>query len=123
MTRFYFLLIFSFLLFTGCASSGPKTAKALQPQAPGESQEDVVSAMEHVLGSVSGKLVDQKQLENLGKEIQKDPQAKSAVQAITNSVSGQNQTVKYCPIDGQRYSPKFSVCPVHQVPLKSLGNN
>ncbi len=122
MTRFYFLSIFSFLLFVGCASSGSTTAKGLRPQASGESQQDVVSAVEQVLGAVSGKPIDQKQLENLGKEIQKDPQTKSAVQAITNSVSGQGPAGKYCPIDGKRYSPKFSVCPVHHIPLKSLGD-
>ncbi|MEK7097357.1 MAG: hypothetical protein AAB906_00745 [Patescibacteria group bacterium] len=78
--------------------------------------------MEHVLGAVSGKPLDQKGLENLSREIQKDPAAKSAVKTITDSMSGQDQAVKYCPIDGQRYSPKFESCPVHQVPLKTLSD-
>ncbi len=111
-----------FMLLAGCASSSQTDARVVRPQAPGESQHEVVSAMEHVLGAVSGKSVDQKQLENLGQTIQKDPQAKSAVEAITNTMSGQASNVKYCPIDGQRYSPKFVSCPVHHVPLKSLSD-
>ncbi len=122
MKRFLSFVIFSFLIFSGCASSRATAGKALRPQAPGESPQEVVSAMENVLGAVSGKNVDQKQLENLGKQIQKDPQAKSALQAISDSVSGQGKAIKYCPVDGERFSPKFETCPVHHVPLKSLGD-
>lgn len=122
MKRFLSLVIFSFMFFAGCASSSQTKANVVRVQAPGESPQEVARAMESVLGAVSGKNVDQKQLENLGKQIQKDPQAKSAVQAISDSVSGQGKTIKYCPVDGERYSPKFEVCPAHHVPLKFLGD-
>lgn len=122
MKRFFSLVIFSFMFFAGCASSSQTKANVVRVQAPGESPQEVARAMENVLGAVSGKTVDQKQLENLGKQIQKDPQAKSAVQAIRDTVSGQGKAIKYCPVDGERYSPKFETCPVHNVPLKSLGD-
>lgn len=120
MTKKFFLLIFSFLFLIGCASSAQTRGKILRPQAEGETVQDVTSAIEQVLGVVSGKNVDQKELERLGNQIQKDPQAKSAVEVIANSVSGKNQGVRYCPIDGARYSPKLSVCPLHHIPLKIL---
>ncbi|MCB9771073.1 MAG: hypothetical protein H6754_00775 [Candidatus Omnitrophica bacterium] len=91
-----------------------------RPQAPGESRAEVVSAMEHVLGAVSGKTIDEKDLRKLNNDIEKDPQAKSAVQTISNAVSGQGPAVRYCPVDGERYSPKFTECPVHHVSLKIL---
>lgn len=101
------------LLLSGCASTG-KTAPR------GESQQEAVSAMKKVLGTVSGQDIDEKKLRELNTEMQKDPQARSAVETISNSVSGKGQTIKYCPVDGERYGPKFTDCPVHHVPLKIL---
>lgn len=86
----------------------------------GESQQEAVSAMEKVLGTVSGEKIDEKKLRELDREMKNDPQAKSAVETIANSVSGQGRVIKYCPVDGERYGPKFEECPVHHVVLKIL---
>lgn len=101
------------LPFGGCATTN---TSARSP----ESQKEAVSAMGKVLGSVSGEEIDEKKLRKLNSDIQKDPQAKSAVQTIANTVSGQGQIIKYCPVDGQRYGAKFADCPDHKVPLKIL---
>ena len=111
--RFYFIVVFLFFA-GGCASAPVKTSD--------ESQQEAVSAMEKVLGTVSGEKIDEKRLRELDREMKNDPQAKSAVETIANSVSGQGQVIKYCPVDGERYGPKFEECPVHHVPLKTLSD-
>lgn len=120
VSHFVFIIVAVFI--GGCASSSSNKVKILRPQAVGESSEDVMSAVEQVLGSVSGKPVDQKGLKDLNKELRENPEAQSAVKVIKDSVSGQGKVVKYCPIDGQRYSPKFDSCPLHHVLLKSLND-
>lgn len=119
---FQYLYIIVLVFFTGCATSTPDKDKIVRPQAVGESSQDVMSAVEQVLGSVSGKSIGQKGLKELGKELRENPEAQSAVAVIKDSVSGQGQAVKYCPIDGQRYSPKFDSCPMHHVLLKFLND-
>jgi hypothetical protein len=109
-------LYLGFMFLAGCATASPHSQTV-----SGESREEVVSAMSHVVGAVSGQEMTEKDLRKLNAQIQKDPQAKSAVQAITNSMGGQGQAVKYCPIDGERYSSKFEMCPIHKVLLKIVG--
>ena len=120
------VLQYSFIIvlvvFVGCATTSSDKAKVVRPQAVGESSQEIMSAVEQVLGSVSGKPIDQKGLKDLGKELRTNPEAQSAVAVIKDSVSGQGKVVKYCPIDGERYSPKFDSCPVHHVLLKSLND-
>ncbi len=116
------MFIVVLVFFVGCATSSSDKVKIVRPQAVGESPQDVMSAVEQVLGSVSGKPIDQKGLKDLSKELRENPEAQSAVEVIKDSVSGQGKAVKYCPIDGQRYSPKFDSCPIHHVLLKSLND-
>ncbi len=119
-----FLVVNILLLFSlaGCASSSSTNGRVIRPQAPAESTQEVVTAIEQVLGSVSGKPVSQKDLEKLDKEIRSDPQAKSAVKAMQDSISGKGSVIRFCPVDGQRYSYKFAICPIHKVPLQLLGD-
>ena len=63
---------------------------------------------------MSGKKMSQEDVRKLEKKIQKDPQARSAMESIT---SNQN-VVKYCPIDGERYAGKITTCPTHNVKLE-----
>lgn len=109
-----YLLIFGLCFAAGCSAT-QKSA----PQATGETRAEVISAMEKVVGAVSGQEVNEQDLRKLNQQIQKDPEAKSAVESINNTLSGQ-VTVKYCPVDGERYNPKFLECPIHHVPLKIL---
>ena len=56
----------------------------------------------------------------IARDVRKDPATKSAVEAITRAVSGGLSDVRYCPVDGQRFSGKIKICPVHHVELKSI---
>lgn len=60
---------------------------------------------------VGGSRVD---LKVLAAQIQRDPQARSAVTAVNSSFSIQDSGVKYCPVDGKRYSSRLEVCPEHK---------
>jgi len=108
------IFLFAVLIcFIGCASAQKSAAMKKE-------DEEAMSALRNVASAVSGQEIQEKDLQDLGRKIQRDPEAKSAVQAITNSLSGQGQVIKYCPIDGERYSPKFTICPIHQVLLKTI---
>ena len=76
--------------------------------------------MGKVVGAVTGKEAGQKDLRQLSNEIRHDKEAQSAVESINSVLNGSTAGVKYCPIDGERYSSKFEVCPKHHVPLKTL---
>lgn len=63
---------------------------------------------------VGGSRVD---LKALAAQVQKDPNTRSAVEAVNSSFSIQDSGVKYCPIDGKRYSSRLEYCPEHKVKL------
>ena len=113
---FQLSLIILLVFFSGCSST-VKTSPGGQTV---ESRQEAISAMEKVLTNVSGEEIDEKKLRELNSQIQKDPEAKRAVESIANSMSGQGVIIKYCPVDGQRYSAKFTQCPEHKVDLKIL---
>ena len=47
-------------------------------------------------------------------------EAASAIHSVADALRGQSGTVKYCPVDGKRYSAHLEMCPEHQVPLKEM---
>lgn len=59
-------------------------------------------------------------LKELSQEIQKDKQAQSAIESVTEAMSSQRIMVYYCPVDGERFSSRVKVCPTHHVPLKEV---
>lgn len=63
---------------------------------------------------VGGSQVD---LKALAAQVQKDPQARSAVTAVNSSFGMQGAGIKYCPVDGKHYSGNLEYCPVHKVKL------
>jgi len=64
--------------------------------------------------------LNEEELRDLKKQIRTDKEAQTAIQAITESVGG-NQTVKYCPVTGRRYAAHIEICPEHQVKLEIVG--
>lgn len=54
-----------------------------------------------------------------GRESRQD--VESAVGSVVGAVSGKGTAVKYCPVTGKRFAPKFKACPVHGVELKEVG--
>ncbi len=104
-----------FLLFcAGCQAVKTKDLTVLET--PLEQKE----SMKSVIGAITGKPVSDEDLKKLRKQIYKDPQAQSAIKSITNSLSGKSVIIKYCPIDGVRYSQAFKQCPKHNVDLEIL---
>ena len=104
------------ILITGCATSRPSTPSAMR----GETPREAAAALGSVVGAISGKDVDEQDLRDLSRQIQQDPQAQQAIESVANAVSGTDLKLKYCPVDGQRFSAKFMVCPQHNVALQEL---
>ncbi len=107
--RFIISLIAMFFL-TSCATFKEKKVT--------ESQ-NMDKALQSVAGALAGKELSDQDIQNLKKEIQTNGEARDAVKEITNSLQ-QPAQVKYCPIDGQRYSGNLKWCPIHHVELKEV---
>lgn len=84
-----------------------------------ESSQEVVSAVEAVVGAMSGQDLDSRNLRQVARQVQQDQKAKTAVEAIVNSMSS-GVSVKYCPVDGKRYDAHFEKCPEHGVTLQEI---
>lgn len=108
-----FLVFFIVLLLSGC-----KTVSPVHVQSQEESDKEVKEALTAVAGAISGRPLDEKELQELEKQIRTDEKAQTAVQAITDSMGGKTPVVKYCPIDGRRYAPHMEYCPIHNVKLE-----
>lgn len=92
---------FNFLLIgllaatlSSCSSSG-----GLVNSKGGETTKEAVSAMGVVAGSYTGKPMTDEEIQQKAKEIDADPEAQSAIQAITSAPQ-----IKYSPVTGKRYS-------------------
>lgn len=109
--RIGFLILVCFCM-VGCQTSKPKTVSQ------GESTAQIVSALGTVTEGLTNQNINQQDLKNLAIQVQKDPQTKSAVESINQALNAQQQGVKYCPIDGQRFNSSVDICPVHKVKLK-----
>ncbi len=106
------VLVCSALLFPACA-----TQKTAAPRA--ETPREQVEALQDVVTAVSGEEVTEQDLRNLAREARTDEGTRSAVEAVSGAMTGE-VTVKYCPVDGKRYSAQMQECPVHHVPLKTV---
>ena len=106
------LIIFTILFLSSCASTTHNTGQ--------ESSREAQSAASAVVGAVTGAKTDEKDLRELEAQIRRDPQAQSAVESITQGMTDPSAAGKYCPVDGERYSAKFDMCPKHAVPLKNI---
>lgn len=85
----------------GCQSA-PKTTNLDLP------------AMHTMAEGLANTQVSQEDLRRLGVQMQKDPETKSAVQAVNSAFSVQDTGVKYCPKDGKRFSSRLKYCPEHK---------
>lgn len=110
MRKNFFILVLCFA--SGCQSAGTTKSPV---GSTGEA-----AALGTVVGAISGQNVDQEQLHKTVREIRRDPEARQAVEAMTRSMGGTDVKVKYCPVDGKRYSPSLKICPEHGIELKPL---
>ena len=93
----------------GCQTTQPKQKDSMQ---------DAISAFGTVTEGLTNQPVSQQDLKKLSVQVQKDPQAKSAVQSINQALTVQQAGIKYCPIDGQRFDASVDTCPTHHIKLK-----
>ena len=96
--------------FLGCATLKQKQSREA---------EDMTTALQSVAGALAGQELTAEDIKSLKKEIQTNDETRHAVKEITDSLQ-QPAQVKYCPIDGQRYSAGLKLCPVHHVELKEI---
>lgn len=105
------ILIVLALMAAGCQSVPKQTA-------PGrESPKEIVSAISSVTQGLTNQPLSEEDLRRLAVQVQKDPQAKSALQAVNTSFDVRDTGVKYCPIDGKRFNSRVEYCPDHKVKL------
>lgn len=50
----------------------------------------------------------------------KNDEAVSAIKAVADGMVVTQKNIKYCPVDGKRFSSQVENCPEHNVALKSL---
>ncbi len=84
---------------------------------PAPSRAETVSALTTMTQGLTNQPITQAQLKNLGVQVAHDPQAQSALRSINTALRAQH-TVKYCPVDAERFSAEVDICPIHHVKLK-----
>lgn len=98
----------------GCRTTQP----SVKPASKQEREQDK-EAIKSVLGTMTGREVDDKDLEDLSRQVEKDEDVRSAVEAISGSTSpGSGAMV--CPNDGKRYSARLKTCPDGVTPLEPI---
>lgn len=96
MKQITFFIICIFI--AGCASAQQKKEER--------------AALKSVAEAVSGQEMTDQDVRRLERQIKNDPEAQSAVKAITDSVQGSGKVVaKYSPVTGKRYSPHLEYEP------------
>ena len=115
---FYFFwgILISFFSLN-CTTVSPKNERA---KGSTESAQEVTEALQSVAGAISGQEIDKKKLRDLAVDMKTNPETQSAVNVVTESLRGQNIEVKYCPVDGKRFSGTLERCPEHGVILKKV---
>lgn len=85
-----------------------------------ESQSDVIKAVGTMTEGLTNQAISPEDLKRLGAQMQNDPEARSAVEAVNQAMQAQQTGIRYCPVDGKRFSNKVSVCPSCGAQLKDL---
>src|SRR3989338_2214648 len=101
------ILPFMFFLFfiVGC-----QTAK--------QSDKEATENLKAVAEAVTGQEIDEEKLRKVSKDIRENKETQEAISSVTAAVEGTPAQVKYCPLDGKRYSSKLERCPEHDILLK-----
>ena len=110
----YYCLIFLVFLL-GCSATRKQIDGGGSQE---ETRKEVEAALKSVAEAISGNDLSEEDLKVLSKQLREDEDAQSAVEAITDAMSNAVRKVKYCPVDGKRYSPNLETCPDHGMPLK-----
>lgn len=121
-----FVLLIVMICVSGCASVSGKNKNLainngyLLNTDNGETVHDAASALTAVTGSVSHKDLSEQDLYEAAKQMHDDPEAKSAVEAISSTFDHDQVQVKYSPATGKRYSADMEIDPETGVELLSV---
>lgn len=85
-----------------------------------ETTQEIESALSSVSEAISGQPLTDEQRKSLIRDLKNNKEAQSAVQAITDSMSGQKVKIKYSPVTGKRYAPNMEYDPETGVKLLEL---
>ncbi len=107
--------IIASLMVVGC-----QTAPARKTSHAKESNKEMLNAVGEVAGVLAGQELTDEQKKKFVRDIQKDKDAQSALRSIAGAMDIKQAAVKYCPVDGKRYSHDLQICPVHKVELQEL---
>lgn len=99
-------------LLTACATSARKPVNSA-----GETQEEVISALESVTGAIASPGGEKIEAKKLIKELRKDPEAQSAMKSIAEGIAPQRRVIRYCPTTGEHFGPNVEYCPGTKIPL------
>ncbi len=106
--------------FNGCLAH-----QQIRPQGVLKQREDLPQQrkdLESVASAMSGHEVNQQDLKKVVQDLKNDKDSRSAVESVSNSLGGQGLDVKYCPVNGKRFSARLKLCPQHNVPLLPVEN-
>ena len=85
-----------------------------------ESSSDVISAVGTMAEGLTNKDISPEDLKRLGEQLKNDPQAKSAVESVNSALQAKQGGIRYCPVDGKRFSDRVTKCPYCGALLKDL---
>lgn len=98
------------VLCAGCATTPPVVKGQKDPQ-------ETVSALSTMTQGMTNQDLSREDLKRLAEQVRSNPEAQSAVKAVNSSFEVQDTGVKYCPVDGKRYSSRLEDCPEHNTKL------
>ncbi len=109
----------------GCASARKPSSLAVEGghllnTNEDEDVYDAATALGSVAGSWTGGEMTEQELQEAAKRLQKDPEAKSAIESISTSFDRDRVQVKYSPATGKRYSADMEYDPETGVKLLPL---
>ena len=79
--------------------------------------DETISAVGTMTEGLTNQDISEEDFKRLRVQVQKDPETQSAVKAVNSAFNIQDTCVKYCPVDGKRYSCRLETCADHNVKL------
>ena len=87
---------------------------------PQESAQEVLGAVGSVTGALTGQEMTSEETRRVMENLQKDKEGQSAMRSISGAMDVKRSGIRYCPVDGKRFSADLVECPEHKIKLKDL---
>ena len=85
-----------------------------------ESAQEQLDAVGSVAGALTGKELNDAEKRKMMSDLKNDKEAQSAIASISGAMDVRQAGIKYCPVDGKRFSADVQESPEHKVKLKEL---